>query len=739
MTEEPTVLDYVKSLLTPWRGKPLEIPPAIPAAPLPGDAAPEANASLEAGAVSQPIQQEIPILEQTSPPAEALPAAPAQSLRLPWRALLALGLALIAQISLEPRPNRSWVWGAFFYLLAAGWLAWAYWRGEWRITSLTEGKQGQDDFVVRAGALLAGLPLVLLAYLTFADNRFTPLNTVLWLLACVLIGWALWSGELPFGRWAGSLKERLRPPWRLSLSPVALALIGLVVLVIFFRVYRLDDVPPEMVSDQAEKLLDVGDVLEGQYSIFFPRNTGREGFQMYLTAAIARVFDTGLSFMSLKIGTVLAGLVTLVFIYLLGKEAGNRRAGLFAAAFAGVAYWPNVISRIGLRFALYPLFVAPTLYFLLRGLRRRQRNDFILAGLFLGLGLHGYSPFRIVPLLIIIALGLYLIHRQSKGARWQALWWFAVLVIISALVFLPLLRFAMENPDLFSYRAMTRLGSVEQPLPGPAGLIFLKNLGRAMAMFFWENGQVWVVSIPNRPALDLASAGLFALGAILILIRYAHQRHWVDLFLLISIPILMLPSILSLAFPAENPILNRTAGAIVPVFVIIGIALDGLISGLEARVNGKTGQILAWGVAIFLLGWASMQNYHLVFNEYQRSYELSAWNTSDMGQVIQQFGDLFGTTETAWVVAYPHWVDTRLVGINAGEPKRDFAIWPDRLGETVADPRPKLFLVKPDDQMGLAALRQLYPQGNLQLYDSPLEGKDFMIYLVLPEKAQGDG
>jgi len=138
------------------------------------------------------------------------------------------------------------------------------------------------------------------------------------------------------------------------------------------------------------------------------------------------------------------------------------------------------------------------------------------------------------------------------------------------------------------------------------------------------------------------------------------------------------PSILSLAFPAENPILNRTAGAIVPVFVIIGIALDGLISGLEARVNGKTGQILAWGVAIFLLGWASMQNYHLVFNEYQRSYELSAWNTSDMGQVIQQFGDLFGTTETAWVVAYPHWVDTRLVGINAGEPKRDFAIWPDQ-------------------------------------------------------------
>jgi hypothetical protein len=177
----------------------------------------------------------------------------------------------------------------------------------------------------------------------------------------------------------------------------------------------------------------------------------------------------------------------------------------------------------------------------------------------------------------------------------------------------------------------------------------------------------------------------------------------------------------------------------VPVFVIIGLALDGLVGSLEARVSGNAGKILAWGIAIFLLGWASLQNYNLVFNEYQRSYELSAWNTSAMGEVIREFGDLFGTTETAWVVAYPHWVDTRLVGINAGEPRRDFSIWPDRLGETTADPRPKLFLVKPEDQIGLAALRQLYPQGNLQLYDSPLEGKDFLIYLVLPEEAQSDG
>ncbi len=127
-----------------------------------------------------------------------------------------------------------------------------------------------------------------------------------------------------------------------------------------------------MFSDHAEKLLDVGEVLQGQFSIFFPRNTGREAIQMYLTAAVSMLFGTGLSFMSLKLGTALAGIFALPFIYLLAKEIGGRRLGLLAFFLAAVAYWPNVISRVGLRFPLYPLFVAPMLYFIIKGFEDRQ-------------------------------------------------------------------------------------------------------------------------------------------------------------------------------------------------------------------------------------------------------------------------------------------------------------------------------------------------------------------------------
>ena len=544
-------------------------------------------------------------------------------------------------------------------------------------------------------------------------------------------GRRFWQGALPFRSWANWLCEHLRLPWRFSVSSWTLLVLAVAGLVLFFRLSQLNAVPSEMVSDHAEKLLDVWDVLNGQPSIFFPRNTGREALQMYLTAAIIRLFDTGFSHLSLKLGTVLAGLCTLPYLYLLGKELGNRWVGLFAVLFAGIAYWPNVISRAGLRFPLYPLFVAPMLYYLIRGLRTANRNDFILAGLALGIGLHGYTPIRIVPLLILVVVGLYLLHPQARGDRKPAIARLMVLVLVALIVFLPLLRYAIENPAMFGFRAFSRLGTVERPLPGPALMIFLKNTWNALVMFGWSDGNIWVHSVTGRPALDIVSAALYYLGGALLTVRYLRQRRWQDLTILLSIPLLMLPSILSLAFPDENPALNRAAGAMVPVFIVIGIALEGLLSAIRRTFNGKGGLTLAWGAALLLISFSSLQNYDLVFNQYKRAYDLSAWNTTEMGQVVKDFGMLYGGKESAWVVAYPHWVDTRLVGMNAGDTLRDYAIWPEDLENTLTDPGAKLFLVNPADQPAVDVLIRLYPTGSLTTYDSRVD-KDFLIYAVPP-------
>ncbi len=538
-----------------------------------------------------------------------------------------------------------------------------------------------------------------------------------------------------------SIWKRLRAffagaSWQVNVTRWGLLVLAVAAVIVFYRVYRIGNLPSEPFSDHAEKILDVYDVTQGQTHIFFPRNTGREAIQMYLTVVVAWIFQTGLSFLSLKIDTVLCGLLTMPFMYLLGKEFGGKRVGLLAMLFAGIAYWPNVESRAGLRFTLYPLFVAPTLYYLIRGLRTRSRNDFILSGFFLGLGLHGYTPFRIVPLVVVIAVGLFLLHRQSGGIRQKTVIWLAILTFMSVYVFLPLGRYWVDNPQMFDFRALSRLGTTEQPLPGPAWQIFLSNTWNALRMFNWDDGEIWVNSITHRPALDIVSGALFLIGALLLFIRYVRQRHWLDLFLLLSVPLLLLPSILSLAFPSENPALNRAAGAMVPTFVIVAVALDGLLANLAASLGRRSGAAFMWIVALGLVGASAYQNYDLVFRQFDLQYRQGAWNTSEMGAVIKQFGETYGSTDSVWIVPYPYWVDTRLPGVWAGIPNRDFALWPKDLATSLNVSGAKLFMLKPEDTADTQTLEQLYPQGVLSTFHSAtqMEGKDFLIYFVPPAK-----
>ncbi len=655
---------------------------------------------------------------------------------LPWRSLLALALALIGQRLLEPPLRAAWS-GIVLYLAALALLIWAHRREAWGLADLPAPHLGADPLTYRRVPMTLAAILAALAFLFLGGNRFTLFNLALWLAAVACFVWAVWWREAEAEPWwhkawrwmqDRQVHIRLTPPLLLGLAALAL--------VIFFRVYRLGQVPAEAFSDHAEKILDIYDLTQGQTRIFFPRNTGREAIQMYWTLLVAGLFGSGLSFLSLKIGTVILGLLTLPYLYLLGKEFGSRRVGLLAFVFAGIGYWPNVISRVGLRFPLYPLFAAPTLYYLLRGLRTQKRNDFVLSGLFLGLGLHGYTPFRIMPLLILTVFGLYLLHPQSRGARLQALLWLALLATTALLVFLPLLRYMLENPQGFFFRALSRVGSVERPLPGPGWQVFLSNLWNALRMFNWDDGEVWVHSVTHRPALDVVTAALFLIGVVLVLGRYLGRRRWPHLVLLLSIPILQLPSTLSLAYPAENPTLNRTAAALVPVFLIVGLALDGLMSTLESFSRSPRGRSWAWGVFLLLLLFSGFQNYDLIFNQYRTSFNLGAWNTSEMGAVVRGFIQATGSQDTAWTVGYPYWADTRLVMIQAGFPNRDNAIWPDQFPSTLAIQKPKLFLVYREDRASLEALRSLYPSGWLWEYPSKYPNKDFWVFLVLPETPQ---
>ncbi|MEX2031018.1 MAG: glycosyltransferase family 39 protein [Anaerolineales bacterium] len=695
---EPTVLDWLKSVL---RGRPLPI-------------------------------------ESEETPDWVPPAEPAAPRREPWRWTrahirlpVALFLAFFAQFGLEQRSGPIGLFIAF-YLIAAVLVGWAVWAGDFPKPATAEPGT-PSDWIRRRGLLGVGIVLALLTFLTSGGNEFRGITLVVWFGSLVILLAAFWDGDLSWSAWRERVRRWVgsaRSGWRIQ--PWTIVVLAGLALCAFFRFSLLTQVPREMVSDHAEKLLDVVDVLNGQHSIFFPRNTGREAFQFYLAAATTLLLGTGVSFLTLKIGTALAGWVTLPFIYGLGKDMGGRWAGLAAMLLAGVGYWPNIIGRSGLRFPLYSLFAAPALYFLIRGLRNSKRNDLLLSGLFLGIGLHGYTPFRIMPLAVGLGLLLALLHTPEARTR-RALWMgFLAAAVIAIAATMPLIRVSLDFPENVFLRTLSRIGTTEVPLPGPAVSIFFSNVWNALRMYAWDDGDIWVVSIPHRPALDWITGALFHMGAAAALIRYVRRKSWPDLYLLLLIPVLMLPSIASLAFPAENPAPNRASGAMIPVFVLAGIFLADAVGWMKERLGTERGERAGLAAVGALFAFAAILNYQLVFGHWAPLHRKSSWNTSMAGNIVRSFADSIGTLETSHVMGFAHWMDTRLVGIVAGDPTRDYAIFPDQLETLLGEARPQLFVVNPQDTVALERLTQVFPQGYVQPWFSGEEGHDFLLYWVPP-------
>ncbi len=652
---------------------------------------------------------------------------------IPWFSIVGILLAIIAQWVLEPSQNRlPWV-GIILYAGSFCYLVGAILRKEWQFPVLKPDSQGGLKASFRIDILLLGVLLAVLSFILFGNSQFKWLNTALWLLAILLLALAFWqSRKSDQKNLKARLVEMIKRGLQIKKTPWGIAVLAVIAVILFFNFSQLNSVPAEMVSDQAEILLDVNDILQGSRAVFFPRNTGREPLHFYLAATVMNVFKLDISFLNLKIVTVFANLLTLFFIFLLGKELGNKWVGLSSALFAGIAYWPLVLSRVGMRIVYYPLFAAPVMYFLVRGLRRQKINDLLLAGIFLGFGLYGYTPFRIVTLLVILGVVIYLLHRSSSKHRRTVLFALIVMIFISLVIFIPLLRYWLTNPEIFTYRTLSRLTELEVEFQQSSILIFLRNFWKAGIMFFWENGTIWVHSLPNRPALEVVSAAFYFAGIIGLSIRYIREHHWQDLFLLVSIPILLLPSILSLAYPAENPNLNRTAGALVPVFIVIGLSFETFARTIFSKLRGRVGRIATLITVLVLTIWSVVNNYDLVFNQYNRNYLASSWNASEIGRTAVDFIESYGSPQTVYVIGYPHWVDSRIVAIQAGFPGLDFAIFTEEIPATVENPQAKMFFLNVNDEEDFTLLQETYPSGVYWRIDSEFENKDFMVFFVPP-------
>ena len=567
--------------------------------------------------------------------------------------------------------------------------------------------------------LLTAIGLGAVTFLASGGNQFHLLNTTTWVVSVACALSACWersaTSHTPLGhRLRRATRVSAWPPavtLRVAWTGVALALILAVGLfLLYFRIY---DVPRDMTSDHAEKLLDVRDVLDGQHHIFFPRNTGREAFQFYWIAIMTPL--TGISYLTMKLGTALLEFFALPFTFLLARVFFPTPLALLSTGVMAITRWHLQVARVGLRFPFPPLFGAATFYFLLKAIRDRRRNDFLLCGVMLGIGQHTYTALRVAPLAVVGCLAIALVvdvWQRRPVARVHALVReSALLGLVAILAFMPLGRYAFDQPSMFLFRGVTRIAGDSGGAPPPHVLgVFLDNVKNAFLFFNWHGDLVWTNTIPEIPMLDPVSGALFVLGCAYGLFRLIRHRELPFLYLFVLLFVGMLPSILSLAFPVENPSTVRMGMALPITVILIATPLYLLVRRLAGWVGGRAGLAtgaIALAAALLLI---FQDNFHKYYFVYAAQHAQSSQHTSAVGRAVNGFLALGGQRQDVHIFPGAYWIDSRLVAIEAGDIR-----W-DPLVRSLADvraqdgvDRPRLLIVKPDDHATLDTLGKWYP------------------------------
>jgi hypothetical protein len=632
--------------------------------------------------------------------------------------LAVVGLLLLYLAVRELQQQRLPL--ATIVALALGLLAWSL------VTLGGSARESPAPRVVappapRLTPLFVAVGLAIAAWLTSGNGVYTRTNLVLWLgaLAAWLVTW--WPGR----------PQLVRPSVSRADVPTLVALCLVVSIAAFFCFHSLGEVPPEPTSDHAEKLLDVRDVLRGQHPIFFPRNTGREPAQFYVTAALIKWFGRPFSWETLKLGTALVGLLAVPLIFLVGYELAGRTVGLAAAALAAVSKWPVGDDRMGLRFPYAILASALTFWFLFRYLRRGGRPDALLCGLAVAFGLHGYSPYRVLLVGVGIVFAVAAI-RLRRSSAWRLPIADAGLAYATAFVAsIPLAHYTVQHPDLVFMRQSSRLKDVHGFGDGLSTLV--ANTWKALLAFHWRGDSGWTVSVVGRPFLDPITGAALLAGAVIVVTILLTRRSLVALALVVIAPVLLLSSTLSFTFPDENPSANRMGVAVPLVFCVAALPIGVLWSATRtlARERPVLGRApaLVGGALVAALIAAAASNYRSYFHDFRVQYEATSANTSEIAAALRGTGV---PRQRMFLLDYPYWLDVRNVALGLGDLDWYFThdvaprapIPPLRRGGRAA------YALRTVDRVSRRELARRFPGGTYVVVRSAGPGKDFALYVV---------
>jgi hypothetical protein len=516
--------------------------------------------------------------------------------------------------------------------------------------------------VAGAGLLLALLQQRLPHSDAWLDHMRNPMPTassswrsrVCWVFGVSLVGAAFQGvATTPQGVWVpaawgaglallagGAIQEApaiaAHPALRRRLPRLLIAVLGAVAVaaLLFVRVYRLEDFPPNLHHDMAQWTMQALRLLDGgNVTTLFTNGWAQIPMVGYLwSALISALGDRSLA--GVRLPSALGGLLAIIAVFFLVRRVYGLVPALLATALLGMDHVFVHFSRIQSYMDPVPFHVLAVLG-LFAGMETGRYGWFALAGLAGGFSTLSYHAGRITPLAMALVVGLLVLrYPRSLLRRWSGLLLAVVTIVavvgVQAIVYSAgradtlgrVDQFAWVTPQGIDYALLWR--TIEFALPRVFGSFWL---------FHDASTQYGGTIIFFPPVAALLGAFIVAAALRFWDIRNVILVLWGALVLFVG-------GVLT----RDPPFWPRLVIALVPATIAAGVAAAQLCRGAVAAA-GKVGAVVALGASLALLV-ADGRDQFETYREFvtgrvagtERPGRATQWVQSLMGRDAQRWG-----------------------------------------------------------------------------------------------------
>ena len=431
------------------------------------------------------------------------------------------------------------------------------------------------------------------------------------------------------------MKKRLFDFIRENKYIIFILLLGLIL-----RFFLLSQNPPSLNWDEVSHGYNAYSILKtgkDEWGISYPtvfRAYGDYKLPVYIYLAAISEAIFGLSAFSVRLPSIVAGMVTVLFTYLLAKKLFGKRVGIISSLLVAIEPWSLFLSRGAFEANVCLTLIVSGVYFFIEA--KENPKKLVLSSLLLGLSIWTYNSARVfIPLLLVTLVFVFRkdfteVYKKAKTNVYMA-------IVITLLFFIPMFWQLLNPAGLARYSWVTIIdeGAIAQinqdRITSDLSPFFSRLVHNKVTYLaprfivnyishfspkylFLKGGSHYQFNIPDA-GLIYPINGLFILFGLYFLVK---KRTKETLFVLIWL--LLAPIASSLTREAPHTLRSIT---ILPLpMVITAIGIEGLLRKFNLSSKTKTTNFfIVYSVVIFIYSFFYLNNY---FTKYRKDYSW-AW------------------------------------------------------------------------------------------------------------------